>query len=404
MTAGRRADEATAGARAGPRTHAMSGKQRRRTARTERPGPTAISAIRIYALDIPLREDFAISGSRAGTANNVLVGITTRDGRTGWGEASPVRRVTGETQATCLAAAAEIKRSLCGRDAREPARCVAVMEGAVAGQPTIRSAFDIALFDLAAQRAGLPLWKFLGGRRKGPLPTDATIFLRPVRSVAERARELVAAGFGRIKIKLGDPARDDVLRVKLVRQAVGPGIELRVDANQGWDRAYALKTLRAIAAYDVVFCEQPLPAADPEGLREVARLSPIPVMADESLFTPRDAAWLAAGPLVPLFNIKLSKSGGLLGARAIAAVAHGAGIACMTGCMNESRLGLTAAAHFAAAMEAVKFYDLDSHLMHAADWMAGGLKITGGRVILPAASGLGARPRAAWLGKQKPVL
>ena len=361
-----------------------------------------IAAIRIYAFDIPLRADFNISGSRDGFANNVLVSIETADGRVGWGEASPVSRVTGETQTTCLAAAKKIKAALAGRDAAKLSSCLAAMHRAVAGNPTIKSAFDIALFDLAAQHAALPLCEFLGGRAK-PLPTDATIFLRPLDRVIESARNIAAAGFKPIKLKLGHPSRDDIERVRVVRDAVGTKIKLRADANQYWSRDYALQTLKAIAKFHVEFCEQPLPARDRAGLRWLGERSPIPLVADESLFTPRDARRLAIEKWADILNIKLCKSGGLHGALPIARIAAGANTPCMTGCMNESRLGLTAAAHFAAAMDIVKFYDLDSFLMHTADWIEGGLQICAGKVLLPRAPGLGAKPSDRWLAKHKPV-
>ena len=354
-------------------------------------GPGRIAAVRLHTLDIPLREDFAISGSRAGEANNLLVEIRTADGLTGWGEASPLQRVSGENQAACIAASRRLIPLLEGRTLEHLPATIEHLVRCSPDTPTAVSAFDIALFDLAAQRAGLPLCEFLGGRAV-PMPTDATIFLRPVDRVAERALELVAEGFQTLKIKLGDPARDDVERVRRVREAVGDGIDLRADANQGWDRDYALAVLEAIAPFRVQFCEQPLPAERLDDIRWLAQRSPVPLMADESLFSPEDAARLAADAVYPLFNIKLSKSAGLLRARAIAAVAHGAGIGCQVGCMNESRLGLTAAAHLAAAAPAVNYFDLDSHLMQTVDWIEGGLRIERGVVHLPTTPGLGARP------------
>lgn len=380
----------------------MVGKARTRNShRWKSRAPTTVVAVRIYRFSIPLRERFAISGASVGRAGNVLVAIDTADGRTGWGEASPVQRVTGENEATCLAAAPRLREVVLGRDAARIGAGVAAMERAVPNQPTIRSAFDLALFDLAAQRAGLPLFRYLGGPRKArPLPTDATIFLRPLDTVADRARELLGDGFTMLKLKLGDAARDDVERVRRVREAAGPEVVLRVDANQGWARGYAIKTLRAIARFGLQFCEQPLPASDREGLHVLGARSPVPLMADEALFTPADAEQLVAAGDYPLFNIKLSKSAGLHRARAIARIARRAGIPCMTGCMNESRLGLTAAAHFAAAMPGVVFYDLDSHLMQTRDWVEGGLRIRKGHVFVPEEPGLGARPKPSWLARQ----
>lgn len=321
---------------------------------TSRRNSALIRGIRIFRFDIPLRENFAISGASVGRAGNLLIAIDTQDGLIGWGEASPVQRVTGENAETCIAAAHLLRDRLVGRDARRIGTCVAAMERLAPDAPTLRSAFDMALFDLAAQRDGVPLYRWLGGsERPKPLPTDATIFLRSVETVADRARELLEAGFTMLKIKLGDAARDDLERVRRVREAVGPDVILRVDANQGWTVAYATKTLRALAKFNIQFCEQPLPAADRTGLRKLAAVSPIPLMADEALFSPANARQLVADGDYPLFNIKLSKSGGLHRACEIARIASKARIPCMTGCMNESRLGLTAAAHFAAAMRGV---------------------------------------------------
>lgn len=346
--------------------------------------------IDLYRFDIPLRSGFSISGSPDGSAGNLLVAI--HDGPlTGWGEASPVRRVTGESQDVCLAAARDIRKRLAGIAPADLSAALDAVKAAAPDRPTARSAFEMALYDLAAQRAGLPLHRFLGGAAK-PLPTNATIFLQPPGTLAARAEELVGRGFSLLKVKLGAPERDDLARIREVREAVGDRVGLRVDANQGWDRDYAPRILDALAELGVEFCEQPLPKEDMAGLAELSRRSPVPLMADESLFTPEDARRLAEGRVFPLFNIKLSKSGGFSGASGIAELARAAGIPCMTGCMNESRLGLTATAHFAAAESAVRIYDLDSILMQTEDFIEGGLRIERGTVHLPDTPGLGARP------------
>lgn len=364
---------------------------------------TRIVGIHVFKLDLPLRRDFSISGSKPGHANNVLINIRTSDGLDGWGEASPVSRVTNETQRTCITYARQLKAALTGRDACDISGCVSVMDRTIRGNPTIKSAFDIALHDLAARRAGVPLWKFLGGRTARTLPTDATIFLRPLDGVAARARELLDAGFRSIKVKFGHETRDDVDRMMLVRKICGPSIELRADANEAWDLSRARSLLPRLASLGYVFCEQPLPARNRSGLRKLARNSSIPVMADESLFSPRDAARLTAEKTFGIFNIKLSKSGGLHRACEIADIASNTGITCMVGCMNESRLGLSASAHFAAAHRIVKYYDLDSFLMQTSDWTDGGITIARGVAKLPAGPGLGARPDPGWLRKQKPA-
>lgn len=365
---------------------------------------TGIARIEIYKFDLPLRGDFSISGSGAGFANNVLVSIRTNDGLIGWGEASPVSRVTGETQKTCIAAARKLRSALHGRDSHDINRCVRALDRTLPGNTTIKSAFDIALHDLAAQRVGLPLWITLGHRRTPPvLHTDATLFIRPLDQIAARTRVLLAEGFRILKIKLGDSSRDDIARVCVVREIAGPRVELRADANECWSPAYAQRILPALNELGVIFCEQPLGASARSTQATLARSSPVPLLADESLFTPRDAQRIIREKSFHGFNIKLSKSGGLFHAREIARLAALAKLPCMIGCMNESRLGLSASAHLAAATPAIRHYDLDSFLMQSADFIEGGVTISRGRIVLPSGPGLGARPTAAWLKKNRPV-
>jgi L-alanine-DL-glutamate epimerase-like enolase superfamily enzyme len=214
---------------------------------------------------------------------------------------------------------------------------------------------------------------------------------------------VVEKGFRIIKVKLGTTWEEDDARLRNIREAVGPDITLRVDANQAWDRPTAIRSLQAFEKYRIEFCEQPLRSHDVAGLRAVGDSVSIPLMADESLFSPADALRLAAAEAAPYFNIKLSKSGGIHNALKIAAIAEAGGRKCMVGCMLESRLGLAAAAHFACASESVQFYDLDSCEEHAEEWIEGGIRLENGMVRLPETPGIGAAPTSEAIRRMTPI-
>ncbi len=357
----------------------------------------------VYRFDIPVREPFAIATMTATASPNVLVGLTTDEGLVGWGEASPLHAIVGETQATCLSAGAELARLMLGQDPLAIADRVEQMERTLPHNTTIKSAFDSALHDIAAQAAGMPLWQFLGGSPRR-METDLTVSIGDVESAARKATETVERGFRIIKTKVGRNHAEDLARLKAVRQAVGADVRLRIDANQGWDRVEAVKALRAVEPLDVEFCEQPVRAGDLDGLRWVSERCAIPVMADESVFGPEDALRLVRAQAAPYVNIKLSKAGGIRRALRVATIAEAAGLSCMVGCMLESRIGLTAAAHMAAVPPNVRFYDLDSFLDHAEDPVLGGVTVKDGVVELPNEPGLGARPDPAWLGRLERVV
>lgn len=351
-----------------------------------------ICDVKIYPFEIKLREPFHIASMVFENAQNVLIQVLTNQGVTGWGEASPAHSITGETQAVCLTAAREIKPLLLGRNPLAIASLVDDITRYLPHHPTTQSAFDMALYDIAAQVAGMPLYRFLGGNRR-EMETDLTISLYPPEECGERALEIVRQGFSIIKVKLGTTIQDDYHRIQAVRNAVGPDPRIRIDANQAWDRMTAVAALKALAKFTIEFCEQPVRAEDLDGMRFVSEHAPIPVMADESLFTPASALALVKAEAAPYFNVKLSKSGGILNALRTAAIAEAGGIGCMIGCMAESRLGLAAAAHVACASEAIRFFDLDMCLMHAEDPIEGGMSIERGILLLSEEPGLGCVPR-----------
>jgi L-alanine-DL-glutamate epimerase-like enolase superfamily enzyme len=262
---------------------------------------------------------------------------------------------------------------------------------------TIKSAFDMALYDLAAKKANQPLYQFLGGIKKD-IETDLTIGIDTPENMASRAVQFKEDGVRMIKIKLGKNGKEDVERVKKIREAVGEEVILRIDANQGWDFDTAFDALVGMGPYNVQFCEQPMRHWDDHKLPLLRKQSPVKIMADESVFDHHDAARLIREHACDYINIKFAKSGGILEAMEIDKCAKGHKIPCMMGGMLESRLALTAFAHFALAHDNIIFHDMDTCLLgHKTDPVTGGVRFRGYFLEIPDTPGLGADVDEAFL-------
>ncbi|ADK81868.1 mandelate racemase/muconate lactonizing enzyme family protein [Sediminispirochaeta smaragdinae] len=348
-----------------------------------------IKRIELLTGRIPLEVPFRIATMEVRDTESLFVRISDSEGNTGTGEGNPFRSIVGETIGTVFAAAEALAPLLLGKNAFAFHEHAKTMEDFLPNNVTSRSAFDIALWDLAARRACMPLYAFLGGSRRA-LISDNTIGLFSPEVMAERARSFVRKGYNAVKIKLGTDASLDIERVRAIRKAVGSEVLLRVDANQGWSFPDAVKVLTAIEKWNIEYCEQPLPADRFDQLRELRRRTSIPIMADESLFSVSDALRLIKEESCDLFNIKLSKSAGITGALAIASLAEASGIECMIGCMSESRIYQSAAAHLASARPIFRYADLDGPLMHTIDPVIGGAVYEGATITPGDAPGHGA--------------
>ena len=248
----------------------------------------------------------------------------------------------------------------------------------------------MALFDLASKAAGQPLYKFLGGENK-ELETDLTIGLSSPEKMAETAADFVERGVGIIKVKLGKNANEDVIRIQRIAERIGPEIPLRIDANQGWTFDEAVYALQALGAFNIQFCEQPLRHWFDDRLPALKKLSPIKIMADESVFNHYDAKRLIISEACDYVNIKFAKSGGILEALKINEICEQYHVQCMMGGMLESRVALSAFAHFAVANENIIFYDMDTCLLgHTSDPVTGGVQFKRFSLQLPETPGIGA--------------
>ena len=336
------------------------------------------------------------------TADNVLVRLRTEDGVVGWGESSPYSAVTGDSQATNLAASKMLAGIVKGKDPFDLARIVTEMDAATTGEPGIKAAVESAVWDICGKLSGRPVRCLLGNYRDS-FETDLTVYLDEPQIMAEKALAIVKQGVKCVKVKVGRSVVGDVELIRMVREKIGKAPRIRIDANQGWTPNDAVRALKGMDIYDVEFCEQPVKAWDWDGLRFVRERSPIAIMADEGVHSPHDAITAIRHNAADSINIKLMKTGGILHAVSIAHIADAAGLKCMVGCMNESRVALTAAAHVVCSQRNVLWADLDAFTEHAVDPVIGGIQLKEGIHHMPTTPGLGLDIDPAWLKTLRPV-
>ena len=352
--------------------------------------PLHVVAMRSHRHRAPLLRPFVTAARRTEAVEYVVVEVELSGGAVGQGSAAETVAVTGESAATIAAALEGPLRSavegvtdsltgLAGRAAR-----------ALDGATSAKAALEVALHDAWAREAGLPLVELLGGRLGDGLMNDMTVSLEDPEVMADHAREAVAAGAQILKIKLGNDVELDRERLAAVVDAA-PEARLRLDANQGWSPEEAITILTALTAdgLPIELVEQPVPAANIEGLARVSAAVELPIMADEAVWSADDARRLLETGACDLLNIKLAKTGGLREAIAIADLAREAGIECMLGSMMEPRISITAAAHLAIAHPAITMIDLDPPAWFATELPHGGFVQDGAWLRLSGGPGLG---------------
>ncbi|MEM2917754.1 MAG: dipeptide epimerase [Candidatus Bathyarchaeia archaeon] len=321
-----------------------------------------IQRIEVFPVTLHYHEPFTISAGSSIESHNVIVKIITDYEVIGWGEASPSKRVTNETQETVLQTLDKIAPRLIGECPLCIEKDLEIMDETVPGNPSAKAAIDMALHDILGKTTKKPLFMVLGGYKKEIL-TDITLSLKTPKEMAKDAVKAVKEGFKALKLKLGVNPKEDIERVKLVREAVGNDVDIRIDANQGWTTQQAIEVLQKLEPYNIQFCEQPISAQNVHEMAKVRVASPIPIMADESVHTPSDALRLIYENAVDFINIKLMKCGGIQNAKKIAAVTEAANIPCMIGCMGESNIGISAAVHVAVATRNIQYADLDCDIL-----------------------------------------
>lgn len=364
-----------------------------------------IRQIELYKFSIPLIEPFITSLGQEDAAENVLVKIFTAGGLTGFGECSPYMPINGESADTCFIVGQYLARALQGMDPLQIEDCINRMDKVIYGNSSIKSAFDMALYDIASQHANQPLYKFLGGENNKTIITDYTVSIGEPSKMAADALKIKQQGYPAIKIKLGKNGKTDVLRIRSIREAVGNEIPLRIDANQGWSVDEAITTLKGLAEYDIQHCEEPIARWNYLRLPEIKKASPIPIMADECCGDEHDAERLISIGACDYMNIKLGKSGGIYKAMKMVKLAETANIHLQVGAFLESRLAMTAFAHFALCSPVIEHYDFDTALMFSEDPVTGGIIYEANGVVkVPESVGLGASIKEERLSQMEKVV
>jgi L-alanine-DL-glutamate epimerase-like enolase superfamily enzyme len=356
-----------------------------------------ITGIAIYRYSIPM-VPFTIATGTMDYAQNVFIRVCTDENITGVGECSAFPMIAGETQDTCMALAKNFAQIWLHKNALDIDARLDELDAFIAANYTVKSAFDMALYDIAAKHAHKPLYAFLGGKYFEP-QSDITIGIGEAGAMAQQAIDFVQQQDAAIlKVKLGKNAAQDIQRIKRIREAVGNNIQIRIDANQGWSFEDALFALKGMEAFNIQFCEQPMRKWNDKYLPLLRSQTSIPIMADESVFTHHDAERLIEQNACDSVNIKFSKAGGIRESLAIHKVCKQAGIPNMIGGMLESRLALSAKVHFALACDNVVFYDLDTCLLgHKTDPVINGAVYDKLKLKLPGLPGVGADVDEAFL-------
>lgn len=350
-----------------------------------------IASVEVFPVALPLKKPFTIALGTTTHTFHSIVRITTHDGIFGFGEGATWHVVYGYDQhALNWAVERHLAPAIKGMDPFDIERILLTMDRALPGNLMAKAGVEIACQDIRGKALGVPLYRLLGGVLTEPVETIEVVDIVPAEEAAATAKGAVQKGCRFIKIKVGLNAAEDVERVRAVREAVGPDVCLRVDGNQGYDRASASRVCRALEPLNLQWIEQPLPYWDIEGLAALARELATPIAVDESIYGVHDVYRVARAQAADVINIKVSKCGGLTNALKIANAAQAMGLPCFLGGCIETGVGSTAALHFAACCPNLHAgIEMDGSMPFKDDILAEPLIPERGTLPLPRGAGLG---------------
>lgn len=328
-----------------------------------------IKEIELFAINLPLIDPFIISYATYDSIKSIIVKMTTDDGYIGYGEAVPDEHITGETwEGTFEALKNYLAPAVIGLDPREFEKIHDVMDHVLKPTPAAKAAIDIACFDIAGKSMNVPVYQLLGGRFHEKFPITHVLSIGEPEKMAEEAANKMELGYTSFKMKVGTQVKNDVARIKAVRQRVGEDIDIRVDVNQGWGNASTtLRALNQMNDLNIDWLEQPVVDNDIDGLVEIKSKSPISLMIDEGLRNERDMREVIAKRAADKANIKLMKCGGIYPAMKLAVMAEMAGIECQIGSMVESSVGSAAGFHVAFSKKIIQSVELTGPLKFSKD-------------------------------------
>lgn len=356
-----------------------------------------ITRVETIPVRVPIHPARAIRASRGthSVSPFLLIVVHTDEGLTGLGEVSCTPRWSGEDQVTAAHFAETILGPLLvGEDPGQIELLTRRMQQQLAGNQFTKAGLEMALWDLLGKATGKPVYALLGGKVRDHVPTKFSVSGLEPPQAAEVAQWAFAQGFRTLKVKVGIEPEADAARVRAVRQAVGDGVRLGMDANGGWPQRIAIPTIRRIVAESgVYFSEQPVPPLDLAWLAAVRSAVDVPLIADESVYSPQDAMAIVRCNAADVLSIYVGKAGGIGPARKIAAVAEAAGIVCTVGSNLELGIGSAAMAHLAMATWAVGAEEFPCDILtpfyYEGDVVAVPIPIVGGSATAPDRPGLG---------------
>ena len=348
--------------------------------------------VKLGMLKVPLITPFKTALRTVECVEDVIVMLETDTGHVGYGNAPATAVITGDTHGSVIEAIRTIYTPLLmDRNVADLNQLTREIGAAMINNTSAKAAVEIALYDLFAQSYQTPLYRLLGGGESS-LTTDITISIDYIDKMVADAESAVERGFEILKLKVGKDIRLDLERIKAVYSAVKGRALLRLDANQGWTPKQAVSAIRSLEEAGVVLelVEQPVKANNLEGMRYISERVRTPIMADESIFGPLEVLDVIQRHAAEIINIKLMKTGGISNALKIADLAGLYDIECMVGCMLETSIGVSAAAHVAAAKSpVVSKLDLDVPSLCQFDPVIGGASYKDADIILNETPGLG---------------
>lgn len=318
--------------------------------------------IRTTTLKAPLKKPFITALRRVDALEDLVVVIECDDGSVGYGEGAATPIITGETMGSMIAAIAYIKPFILGLEIEDFENILNNIHTPILKNTTAKSALEIALYDLKAKAVQQPLYKMLGGT-KTTFKTDITISMSDIDTMITDSLHAVTLGYDTLKIKIGDNPQKDMERIVAIHDAMDKNITLRLDANQGWTAEESVTLLHALEKRDIIaeFIEQPVAADDIEGLCYIKERVQTPLLADESIFSLKDARRLLELEAIDYVNIKLAKTAGITQALQLADLSSSFGVKCMIGCMLEGPISVAAGVHVASAKaDIITMLDLDA--------------------------------------------
>ncbi|MBQ8136224.1 MAG: dipeptide epimerase [Clostridia bacterium] len=345
----------------------------------------------IKKLQVPLRVPFKTALRRVDAVEDVVLALYTDTGAVGYGEAPPTGVITGDTFLGIVGALkAHILPAIMNMEVADLDTVTSAIAHSVLQNHSAKAAADMAVWDLYGQMLQTPVYQLLGGGRQ-QITTDITISVNPPDMMAKDAVYAVQSGYDCLKVKVGLQPELDVERLSAIRRAVGGEIRIRIDANQAWTPRQAVRILASMQdrGLGIELVEQPVKAEDIDGLKYVTDHSDVPVLADESVFSARDAIRIMERHAADLVNIKLMKCGGITEALRIVSAAEVYGVECMLGCMLEGSVSVNAAASLAAAKRQITKIDLDGPGLCTKNPVIGGADFDGKTITVSDAPGFG---------------